>query len=139
MAGSTCSTAPRTPARRGRHEIDVAGTSAQLHEVVSAELQAGATDVRRTALERAVAILASPGDGEEVSDVAWPYFVLPDGASTGARRLIAAACATWPEIGGAPDPAAVPARGDAAVEAALRGHRGLGELGASSGAGRVAG
>jgi hypothetical protein len=102
-----------------RHEIDVDGAAARLQELVAAELQAGAPDVRRTALERAAAILASAGDGEEVSDVAWPYFVLPDGASTAARRLIAAACATWPEIGGAPDPAAVPARGDGAVEAAL--------------------
>jgi hypothetical protein len=102
-----------------RHEIDIDGTAAQLQELVAAELQAGATDVRRTALERAAAILASSGDGEEVSDVAWPYFVLPDGGSTAARRLIAAACATWPEAGAAPDPAAVPARGEAAVEAAL--------------------
>ena len=83
------------------------------------ELQAGATDVRRVALERSLAILASEGDGEEVSDVAWPYFVLPDGASTAARRVMAGACATWPDIGGVPDPAATPERGNAAVEAAL--------------------
>ena len=65
------------------------------------------------------AILGAGGDGEEVSDVAWPYFVLPEGASTAARRLIAAACATWPETGGVPDPAATPDRGNGAVEAAL--------------------
>jgi hypothetical protein len=102
-----------------RHEIDLAGTAAQLQQSADAELQAGATDVRRVALERALAILRSAGDGEEVSDVAWPYFVLPDSASTAARRLIAAACGTWPDIGGVPDPAANPERGNAAVEAAL--------------------
>jgi hypothetical protein len=102
-----------------RHEIDLAGTSEQLRRSVDAELQAGATDVRRVALERSAAILGASGDGEEISDVAWPYFVLPDGASTPARRLIAAACATWPETGGAPDPEAAPDRGNDAVEAAL--------------------
>jgi len=102
-----------------RHEIDLAGASEQLRRSVDAELQAGATDVRRVALERSAGILAAGGDGEEVSDVAWPYFVLPDGASTAARRLIAAACATWPETGGVPDPAAAPDRGNRAVEAAL--------------------
>jgi hypothetical protein len=102
-----------------RHEIDLAGASEQLQRSVDAELQAGATDVRRVALERSAAILGARGDGKEVSDVAWPYFVLPDGASTAARRLIAAACATWPETGGVPDPAASPDRGNHAVEAAL--------------------
>jgi hypothetical protein len=102
-----------------RHEIDLAGTAAQLRQSADAELAAGATDVRRVALGRSLAILGSAGDGEEVSDVAWPYFVLPDGASTAARRLIAAACATWPDIGGVPDPAATPERGNSAVEAAL--------------------
>jgi hypothetical protein len=75
--------------------------------------------VRRTALERARSILAAAGDGEEVSDVAWPYFVLPDGAAPAARRLMAAACSAWPETGGVPDPAAAPVRGDGLVEAAL--------------------
>jgi hypothetical protein len=102
-----------------RHEIDLAGTAAQLERSVDTELQAGATDVRRVALQRSVAILGSAGDGEELSDVAWPYFVLPDGSATAARRLIAAACATWPDIGGVPDPAATPERAGGAVEAAL--------------------
>ncbi len=102
-----------------RHEIDLAGAAAQLERSVDAELKAGAADVRRVALQRSLAILGSSGDGEEVSDVAWPYFVLPDGASTAARRLIAAACATWPESGGVPDPEATPERSDGGVEAAL--------------------
>jgi hypothetical protein len=102
-----------------RHEIDLAGTAAQLEQSVNAELEAGPSEVRRVALERSRAILGSAGDGEEVSDVAWPYFVLPDGASTAARRLIAAACATWPETGGVADPAAIPDRAQAGMEAAL--------------------
>jgi hypothetical protein len=102
-----------------RHEIDLAGTAALLEQSVNVELEAGASDVRRVALERSLTILGSTGDGEEVSDVAWPYFVLPDGASTAARRLVAAACATWPETGGVPDPAATPDRAEGAVEAAL--------------------
>ncbi|HEY8674298.1 MAG TPA: hypothetical protein VIM76_11135 [Candidatus Dormibacteraeota bacterium] len=101
------------------HEIDLARTAAQLEQSVDAELQAGAPDVRRVALQRSIAILGSAGDGEELSDVAWPYFVLPDGSATAARRLIAAACATWPDVGGVPDPAAAPDRANGAVEAAL--------------------
>jgi hypothetical protein len=102
-----------------RHEIDLAAAGGQLEAEIDAESQAGTGEVRRVALERAIAILDSEGDGEEVSDVAWPYFVLPDGAWVAARRLLAAACATWPEMGGAPDPAATPERGQAAVEASL--------------------
>ena len=102
-----------------RHEIDLGGTAARLEQSVDAELQADAPGVRRVALQRSIAILGSAGDGEELSDVAWPYFVLPDGAATAARRLIAAACATWPDVGGVPDPAAAPERGNGAVEAAL--------------------
>ena len=84
------------PRRRGDgapryRETDVPATGQRLHDAVHAEIEAGADDVRRAALERALEILASPGDGEEVSDVAWPYFVLPDGSPAAARRLIAAA------------------------------------------------
>ena len=103
-----------------RHrETDLAGTGERLREAVEAALHTGVTDVRRTALERALAILTSPGDGEELSDIAWPYFVLPDASPVAARRLIAAACAAWPESGGGPDPDARPARGDGSVDAAL--------------------
>jgi hypothetical protein len=102
-----------------KHEIDLAAAATQLEQAIDAELRAGVSDVRRVALERGVAILESDGDGEEVSDVAWPYFVLPEGSWIVARRLLAAACATWPEAGGGPDPAATPERGQGAVEAAL--------------------
>jgi hypothetical protein len=100
-------------------QTDLAGTGERLSVAVNAELSSGAADVRRAALERSLAILGSSGDGEDLSDVAWPYFVLPDGSSVAARRLIAAACAAWPEAGTGPDPDAKPARGDACVDAAL--------------------
>jgi hypothetical protein len=105
--------APQEPA------IDLASASSRLQRAVEAELQNAPDGVRRTSLERSLAILASPGDGEEVSDVAWPYFILPDGAPTAARRLIASACAAWPEIGAVPDPAAALDRGAEGVEAPL--------------------
>ncbi len=99
--------------------IDLASASTRLERAVRAELQSGPDDVRRSALERALAVLASAGDGEEVSDVAWPYFILPEGADPAARRLIAAACAAWKETGAVPDPAAALERGAEAVEAPL--------------------
>jgi hypothetical protein len=103
-----------------RHrETDISGMAQRLHDAVRAEVEAGATDVRRAALDRALEILAAPGDGEEVSDVAWPYFVLPDGSPVSARRVIAAAAAAWPESAAAADPDAKPARGEACVDAAL--------------------
>jgi len=106
-------TPPQEPA------IDLASASSRLERAVEAELQNAPDGVRRTSLERSLAILASAGDGEEVSDVAWPYFILPEGAPTAARRLIAAACAAWPEIGAVPDPAAGLDRGAEGLEAPL--------------------
>jgi hypothetical protein len=47
------------------------------------------------AVSRALAILASAGTGEELSDVAWPHFLLPGSAPLGARRLAAAAATLW--------------------------------------------
>jgi hypothetical protein len=91
----------------------------RLHDTVHAEIEAGAADVRRTSLERALAILASPTDGEELSDVAWPYFVLPEGSPVAARRLIAAAAAAWPETAAVADPDAKPERGTGCVDTAL--------------------
>ena len=102
-----------------RRETDVVALTQRLHDAVQTEIEAGATAVRRTALERALEILASPGDGEEVSDVAWPYFVLPDGSPTAARRLIAAASAAWPESPATADPDAKPPRGEGFVDVAL--------------------
>jgi hypothetical protein len=102
-----------------RRETDLTGTAQRLHDAIHVELESGAGDVRRAALDRALAILASDGDGEEVSDVAWPYFVLPDGSPMAARRLIAAASAAWPETPASADPDAKPARGEGCVDAAL--------------------
>lgn len=47
------------------------------------------------AVRRARAILASAGTGEELSDVAWPHFMLPEASSLPARRLAAAAATLW--------------------------------------------
>ncbi len=55
------------------------------------------------AVRRATAILDSAADGSEVSDVAWPFFVLTPRHSDAARRLLAAAAALWPgelQLGG---------------------------------------
>jgi hypothetical protein len=53
--------------------------------------------MRRAELQRARAILDSPDDGSEVSDIAWPYFILPPrGYGVAARRLMGAAAASWP-------------------------------------------
>ncbi|MFN2582691.1 MAG: hypothetical protein ABR498_08135 [Candidatus Dormibacteria bacterium] len=54
--------------------------------------------LQREVYERGLAILASSDDGSEVSDVAWPHFVLPEvaGYSLEARRLIGAALTAWP-------------------------------------------
>lgn len=46
-------------------------------------------------VHRAIAILDSQGTGEEVSDVAWPHFLLPVASPLGARRLAASAATLW--------------------------------------------
>jgi hypothetical protein len=46
-------------------------------------------------VRRAVAILDSTGSGEELSDVAWPHFLLPPASPMVARRLAAAAATLW--------------------------------------------
>ena len=103
-----------------RHrETDVSGLAQRLHDAVHAEMEAGAAGVRQASLERALEILASPADGEEVSDVAWPYFVLPASSPVAARRLIAAAAAAWPETAAVADPDAKPERGIGCIDAAL--------------------
>ncbi|MBV8194865.1 MAG: hypothetical protein JOY80_04995 [Candidatus Dormibacteraeota bacterium] len=55
-------------------------------------------ELQHEVLRRARAILESPEDGSEVSDVAWPYFVLPDVVGYGVphRRLLGAALTAWP-------------------------------------------
>lgn len=42
-------------------------------------------------LRRSLAILRSRGDGQEVSDTAWPHFILPESEEPARRRLLAAA------------------------------------------------
>lgn len=44
---------------------------------------------------RAVAILGSAGTGEELSDVAWPHFLLPQSCAPAQLRLAAAAATLW--------------------------------------------
>jgi hypothetical protein len=102
-----------------RKETDITGLAQKLHDAVHAEMEAGAADVRRASLERALAILASRSDGEELSDVAWPYFVLPEHSPVAARRLLAAAAAAWPETAAVADPDAKPERGTGCVDIAL--------------------
>ena len=69
-------------------------------------------------LQRALAILDSTDDGSEVSDVAWPFFVLPArGYTVRARRLLGAAAAGWPPDPGREEELAEAAR--AAVLAAV--------------------
>lgn len=58
-------------------------------------------------LRRSAAILDSADDGSDVSDVAWPYFLLPETSGAAARRLLAAAAAAWSDP--AEDAAAVAA------------------------------
>ena len=47
------------------------------------------------AVVRALAILDSAGTGEELSDVAWPHFLLPGTFPLPQRRLAAAAATLW--------------------------------------------
>lgn len=58
-------------------------------------LAATASDVELEPLRRARAILDARDSGEELSDVAWPHFLLPPAAPLPARRLAAAAASAW--------------------------------------------
>jgi hypothetical protein len=90
LRGRTASGAT-TPARD-----DLGAAAEALRNAAAAAATASEAAMERDALLRAVAILASDGDGGEVSDVAWPYFLLPERAfATAARRLLAAAAAAW--------------------------------------------
>ncbi|HYL70657.1 MAG TPA: hypothetical protein VEY89_05080, partial [Candidatus Dormibacteraeota bacterium] len=67
-----------------------------LREALLAHVDRAATPMQREELQRAIAILDSDEDGSEVSDVAWPYFVMPEHAYTrDARRLFGAAASAW--------------------------------------------
>lgn len=74
--------------------VDAAAADRLARALALAKPEAG---LRRDEIERATAILESQDDGAEVSDVAWPYFLLPgDGYSAADRRLLAAAVSAWP-------------------------------------------
>ena len=90
------------PGAPAAEDVEHAGAAAARLDTAVREVLAGSGGVRRDELERALAILGSAEDGSELSDVAWPYFVLPD-ATYGAdeRRLLAAAMTAWPESSGA--------------------------------------
>lgn len=77
-------------------DADLMGAGGALRDAIR-EAIGGEGGLRREELERGLAILGSTDDGSEVSDVAWPYFVLPEPAYGAAeRRLLAAAGAAWP-------------------------------------------
>ena len=64
--------------------------------VVALEVARGtAPPLWSESVHRAVAILDSDGTGEELSDVAWPHFLLPAASPLVARRLAAAAASLW--------------------------------------------
>ncbi|MBV9099574.1 MAG: hypothetical protein JOZ46_02695 [Candidatus Dormibacteraeota bacterium] len=85
--------------RRMRDDtVDAAARA--LRDAITGRLGAGPEQLQREELERALAILDSPADGSEVSDVAWPYFVLPErGYGVDARRLVGAAASAWAGLG----------------------------------------
>ncbi|HWF57068.1 MAG TPA: hypothetical protein VG520_01805 [Candidatus Dormibacteraeota bacterium] len=55
----------------------------------------GAPPLWSEAVNRAIAILDSSGSGEELSDVAWPHFLLPTASPLRAHRLAASAATLW--------------------------------------------
>jgi hypothetical protein len=87
------------PAPRGNVEpMTTAGATSTLHAAAAVALQvAGGTapPLWSESVRRAVAILDSSGSGEELSDVAWPHFLLPAASPMVARRLAAAAATLW--------------------------------------------
>jgi hypothetical protein len=87
------------PAPRGNVEpMTCADATGALVAAAAAAVQiAGGTapPLWSESVHRAVVILDSSGSGEELSDVAWPHFLLPTGAPLPARRLAAAAATLW--------------------------------------------
>lgn len=76
--------------------LPVEDRTALLREAVDAALAAAEAKPLWTAdLRRALGILASEGTGEELSDVAWPHFLIPASSPLVARRLAAAAASCW--------------------------------------------
>ena len=73
----------------------VDAATAALATAAGAAATPAAPDAWLATAERAAAILQSDGTGEELSDVAWPHFLLPASAPLAARRLAAAAATLW--------------------------------------------
>jgi len=97
---------------------DTADAAAALRTALRVAAANRGDAMRRAELQRALAILDSTDDGSEVSDVAWPFFVLPArGYTVRARRLLGAAAAGWPPDPGREEELAEAAR--AAVLAAV--------------------
>jgi hypothetical protein len=72
--------------------ISVETSSASLRDSLHDALAEDVDAVRRKELMLATSILQAPNDGSDLSDVAWPYFVLPEPLyDVAARRLFAAA------------------------------------------------
>jgi hypothetical protein len=96
---------------RGRSEpaaspspIDVVAAEAALRAAVESALPSVLTADRDRDLRAALAILDSSGDGGALSDVDWPFSVLPDQAyGVEARRLFGAAAIAWPEAVAQPE------------------------------------
>jgi|ERR1700736_5894994 len=96
---------------RGRSEpapstspIDVADAEAALRAAVESALPTELTAERDRELRAALAILDSPRDDGALSDVEWPFLVLPDqGYGVAARRLFGAAATAWPEAAAQPE------------------------------------
>ena len=85
-----------TPGGDVAEPADLDAAAAELAAAVGAGAGAGVAPSAWTGTaERATAILASEGTGEELSDVAWPHFLLPASSPLPARRLAAAAATVW--------------------------------------------
>jgi hypothetical protein len=76
-------------------DADAAADALRSALVEALAAAAGAPPLWRAAAERGAAILDSGATGEELSDIAWPHFLLPSGAPPNARRLAAAAATLW--------------------------------------------
>ncbi|HKR99802.1 MAG TPA: hypothetical protein VJU79_09830 [Candidatus Dormibacteraeota bacterium] len=78
-------------------DLLVAATA--LEGAIGHALAARHSAIQREQLLRAQLILASPHDGEEVADTAWPHFILPAQEAAPRRRLLAAAATVLPQGG----------------------------------------
>lgn len=87
--------AERSPALRPVASVGEATSTLRAAADTALSGAAQAPQLWRQSASRAVAILDSAGTGEELSDVAWPHFLLPTDVELAARRLSAAAATLW--------------------------------------------